>query len=403
VVPSLERRRQFGVSAILASFRQLSARPIRSALTISGIAIGIIALVVVGSLAEQLHRIVAHSTALNRGAIFAIARGSDLADGSARSRVDRAIGQIRAMRGVRAVVPEVIVPYRFSGSSDRFGPPSLIFGIPAAGRALAGDALSIASGRDLQPTDVRAAVVGSDFVAAENAPVGATISLYGNSYHVVGTIAKSFTIFDAAVIVPYASSQALLRQLVPPTIARLPATPASALMVLVDRRTDTALVARRIRFLTGLEARDPRSTAANVESTTRLFDAIIFGAALVALIVGAISIVNTMTIAVTERTREIGIRKAIGAGDRDILTEFVAEAIAIGALGGAVGIVVGLGIVAVIDSHNAARGDVELFVVTPRLALGAFAFSVFLSALAGLVPAFRAARLAPTEALRRVV
>jgi putative ABC transport system permease protein len=359
--------------------------------------------VVVGSLAEQLHRIVSHSTALNRGAIFAIARGSDLADGSARSRVDRAIGQIRAMSGVRAVVPEVIVPYRFSGSSDRFGPPSLIFGIPDAGRALAGDALSIASGRDLQPHDVRAAVVGSDFVAAENAPVGATISLYGNSYHVVGTIAKSFTIFDAAVIVPYASSQALLRQLVPPTIARLPATPASALMVLVDRKADTALVARRIRFLTGLEARDPRSTAANVESTTRLFDAIIFGAALVALIVGAISIVNTMTIAVTERTREIGIRKAIGAGDRDILTEFVAEAIAIGALGGAVGIVVGLAIVAVIDAHNAARGDVQLFVVTPRLALGAFAFSVILSALAGLIPAFRAARLAPTDALRRVV
>jgi putative ABC transport system permease protein len=162
-------------------------------------------------------------------------------------------------------------------------------------------------------------------------------------------------------------------------------------------------VARRIRFLTGLEARDPRSTAANVESTTRLFDAIIFGAAFVALVVGAISIVNTMTIAVTERTREIGIRKAIGAGDRDILAEFVAEAIAIGAVGGAVGIAVGFAIVAIIDAHNASHGDVELFAVTPRLALGAFVFSVALSALAGLVPAFRAARLAPTEALRRVV
>lgn len=106
-------RRRSESSTILASFRQLSARPIRSALTISGIAIGIIALVVVGSLAEQLHRIVSHSTALNRGAIFAIARGSDLSDGNAGSRVERAIGQIRAMHAhnsfrTKALRPSVL-------------------------------------------------------------------------------------------------------------------------------------------------------------------------------------------------------------------------------------------------------------------------------------------------------
>jgi len=371
-------------------------------LTVSGIAIGIVALVVVGSLAEQLHTIVSRSTALNRGAIFAIARGADLTSGDAKARVDRAIGQIRAMSGVAAVVPEVIVPYRPSGASDRFGPPALIFGIPAAGRALAGGTLTIGTGRDLRPDDVRAAVVGGDFAAAEEAPVGSTLSLYGNSYHVVGTIAKSFTLFDAAVVVPFASAQALLRQLAPPGSARLPNAPASALMVLARPGADTGLLAQRIRFLTGLEARDPRSVSANVESTTRLFDAIIFGAALIALVVGAISIVNTMTIAVSERTREIGIRKAIGAGDRDILAEFLAEAVAIGALGGLAGIVAGVAIVAVIDTHNAARGDVELFAVTPRLAIASFLFSVGLSAVAGLVPAIRAARLAPTDALRRV-
>jgi putative ABC transport system permease protein len=385
-----------------AALRQLRARLARTVLTVSGIAIGIVALVVVGSLAEQLHLIVSRSTALNRGAIFAIARGTDLSSGEAKARVDRAVAQIRALRGVAAVVPEVIVPYRASGGTDRFGPPSLVFGIPSAGRKLAGDTLAIGSGRDLRADDVRAAVVGGDFAAAEGVSLGSTISLYGNSFHVVGTIAKSFTVFDAAIVVPFASAQKLLRQLVPPGSASLPSTPASALMVLARPGTDTGLLAHRIRFLTGLDARDPRAVSAGAESTTRLFDAIIFGAALIALIVGAISIVNTMTIAVSERTREIGIRKAIGAGDRDILGEFLAEAVAIGALGGIVGIVVGVAIVAVIDAHNAARGDVELFAVTPRLAIASFAFSVGLSAVAGLVPAIRAARLAPTDALRRV-
>jgi ABC-type lipoprotein release transport system permease subunit len=63
---------------------------------------------------------------------------------------------------------------------------------------------------------------------------------------------------------------------------------------------------------------------------------------------------------------------------------------------------VGFAIVAAIDAHNASHGDLELFAITPRLAFASFAFSVVLSALAGLLPAIRAARLAPTDALRRV-
>ena len=79
-----------------------------------------------------------------------------------------------------------------------------------------------------------------------------------------------------------------------------------------------------------------------MRSTLGIFDAIVFGAALIALLVGAFSVINTMTIAVTERTREIGIRKAIGATDGSILLTFVGEAATIGALGGVVGIALGL-------------------------------------------------------------
>jgi putative ABC transport system permease protein len=299
------------------------------------------------------------------------------------------------------VVAEVILPYS-SGNDGRFGPPALIFGFPAAARAAAARTPAIARGRDLRPGDDRAAVVGPDFAALRGVAVGSTIALTGNSFHVVGVIERSFTIFDAAIVVPYRAAKALLPQAVPPFVRHLPDARGTALMVVVKPGADTGLLARKIALETGLNASDPKTSTANLSAATTVFDGIIFGAALVALVVGAFSIVNTMTIAVTERTREIGIRKAIGAGDGDILREFLIEAAAIGGIGGVAGIASGAVVIAFVNAHNAARGNLELFALTPRLVAGALAFSLALSVVAGLLPAFRAARLDPIEALRRV-
>jgi putative ABC transport system permease protein len=181
----------------------------------------------------------------------------------------------------------------------------------------------------------------------------------------------------------------------------LPPDPISAFLVVAKPSADVGLLARRIALIDGLSARDPREVANAVRSTLGIFDAIVFGAALIALLVGAFSVVNTMTIAVTERTREIGIRKAIGATDGSILLTFVGEAATIGALGGAAGILLGLIVVAAIDARSAAGGNLQLFAISPTVALGAFAFAVALSAVAGFVPALAAARLPPTVALRR--
>ena len=387
---------------VIAVLRNLRSRALRTTLTVSGIAIGILALVVVGSLAERLQTIVARSSALNTNAIFAIATSVDRSGGDAQTQLQTATEEIKSFGGVRAVVPEVIIPYARGGSDGgRFGPPALVFGFAPQAREFRAESPSIAGGRDLREDDDRAVVIGADFAAAEHARVGSTIAIYGNSFHVVGTIEKSFTIFDAALVVPFAQAQALMRQNVPPVVPALPSAPATALMVVVVPGTDTGVLARRIALLTGLQARDPKETAANFQSATSIFDAIVFGAALIALLVGAFSIVNTMTIAVTERTREIGIRKAIGAGEGDIVREFLVEAAAIGAIGGAAGILAGALVVAAINARNAAGGNLELFALTPRLIAGSFGFSLALSVIAGLVPAISAARLDPTEALRR--
>lgn len=385
------------------ALRNLRSRPARTALTVAGIAIGILALVVVGALAEQLQTIVSRSAALNGSAIFAFANGRTLYSKDAEARMRSNVARIARFPGVRAVVPEVVLPFSTGfAEGNRFGPPSLIFGFPYAARHAAAAAIAIDRGRDFGPAERRVAIVGVDFASSRHVRAGDTIALYGSSFTVVGTIAKSFTIFDAAIVVPLADAQALLPQLVPASAPRAAPPAATALMTIAAPHANTSLLARRIALLTGLEARDPAELAAGIRSTTGIFDAIIFGSALVALLVGAFSIVNTMTIAVAERTREIGIRKAIGASDGDVLREFVAEAAAIGALGGACGIVAGIALATWLDARSASSGNLELFAVTPRLALGSFVFAVVLSVVAGLLPAVRAARLDPTDALRRV-
>lgn len=386
--------------ALRDALLHLRHRAARTALTTAGIAIGILALVVVGSLAERLHEIVVRSTSLNAGTIFAIVSPGLLARGDAAA-VRLAGESLHRLDGVAQVVPEVVLPSRAGeDDDDRFGPPSLVFGIPDGARSVREQALTIASGRDLHPGDRQKAVIGPDFAATEGVAVGDVISLYGNAYTVVGVFAKSFTLFDAAIVVPFADAQSLLLQNVPPTLTALPVGGITAFLVVPKRGVDVGTLVGRINTIGGLRARNPNEVAGAVRSTINVFDAIVFGAALIALLIAAFSIVNTMTIAVAERTREIGIRKAIGASDRAILGEFVVEAAAIGGIGGIAGIAAGIVVVSYVDARSAAAGSLELFALSPRVALGAFAFAVVLAVVAGFVPALGAARLAPSEALR---
>jgi putative ABC transport system permease protein len=296
----------------------------------------------------------------------------------------------------------VVLPYRAdAGNGGRFGPPSLIFGFAGEDRTAPARTLTLAAGREARPAEERVAVVGADFAATEAVHTGDVIAVYGSSYTVIGVYAKSFTLFDQAVVIPFADAQGLLAQTIPPGSPSILRNGVTAFLAIPKPGADTGLLAARINTIAGLHARDPADVAASVRSTVTIFDEIVFGAALIALVVGAFSIVNTMTIAVAERTREIGIRKAIGARDRDVLGEFLIEAGTIGALGGAAGILAGALIVAYVDARSAGGGNLALFALSPRVMLGAFGFSVLLSIVAGTVPAFAAARLAPTEALRR--
>jgi len=123
--------------------------------------------------------------------------------------------------------------------------------------------------------------------------------------------------------------------------------------------------------------------------------ALLGAVAAVSLLVGGIGIMNIMLVSVTERTREIGIRLAIGALEREVLTQFLVEAVVLASVGGIVGIVIGL-VAAAIGVHAIGAP----FVFQPGMVLLAFVFSAAVGVVFGYFPARQAARLDPIEALR---
>ena len=127
---------------------------------------------------------------------------------------------------------------------------------------------------------------------------------------------------------------------------------------------------------------------------------VLIGIAAISLLVGGIGIMNTMLMAVMERTREIGIMKAIGATNNKILAIFLLEAGLVGMVGGGIGLIFGIGISGLVSIVATLAGFGLQAVVSPTLIIGALAFSLFVGILSGMVPAIRASRLEPVEALR---
>jgi putative ABC transport system permease protein len=120
----------------------------------------------------------------------------------------------------------------------------------------------------------------------------------------------------------------------------------------------------------------------------------------ISLVVGGIGIMNIMLVSVTERTREIGIRKAVGASRDNILLQFVCEAIIVTVAGGLVGVIIGIGAARLANGHSFGTSTTVNTVVSPTSVIVAFAVSVIIGLFFGIYPAWRASQLDPIEALR---
>lgn len=373
----------------------------RAFLTIFGIMIGVLALVVMGSMSEKI-------TLLVNGGIEYYGDKVIVADGSQASSMSslapistELVSEIERIEGVKAAIPSLMMLLGEMPSVSMGTLPMIVASGPGSSEYDSFE-FRAAEGRMLNDEDRGKTVVGCDLVEKLDAQVGGTVDLNGETFEVVGILDKTLTAPDNEAIVSLADLQPMSLKLLPTVIAESTdvSTLATQITVYPEDGVDPNALAQRINDqVADVNAMGPDAFQEQVVNSTKFLSAIIFGIALVSLLVGGLSVVNTMTMSVSERTREIGIRKAIGATNGQIMRQFIAESAVIGLIGGLLGLAVGAAITFALNAAGNSSGT-ELFLLTTRLAIGSVAFAFLLGILSGLYPAWHAARLNPVQALR---
>jgi putative ABC transport system permease protein len=375
----------------------------RSTLTITGILIGIMALVVFGSMANKIDSLVKGGSDYYRDKVVVTAKGGSMGFGSLMTTSDTAA--IARVAGVAAAVPSVQLLLSDDGAGGGMGTPPMITGqVTGADGGRESFPLTIATGRALTAADEgrNVTVLGSDLARKLGAAAGGTIQLRGVPFEVVGVLAPTLTAPDNSAEVPFAAAQALFVATLPPAVAgRLPASEiATSVVAYPEPGSSPAAVAAAITAtVPGLATMTGADFDRQVGSTVAIFNSILVGIGMISLLVGGLSVVNTMAMSVAERTREIGIKRSVGASRFRIRREIVTESAFIGFVGGMLGLAVGAAIALAANEAGRSSGTI-LFELTAWTAASSVAFATVLGGLAGLVPAWHASRLDPVAALR---
>jgi putative ABC transport system permease protein len=394
---------------IKLALRAILRNALRSFLTTLGIVIGVgavIAMVTIGNgttakVAADLAKLGSNLLSVRPGQF-----GPGRASAEAKPFNVRDVEALKAqLLGVRAVAPvsqkATTVIY---GSENRSTP---VAGTDSA-YFITHD-WQLTAGRPFLDGEVRsgraACVIGEtvrDKLFGRNEPIGRNIRVNKISCEVIGLLApkgqSSFgTDQDDIVIVPLRMFQRRIAG----------NSDVATVWVSAEEGTDTAKIQADIEKLlrerrnvgAGKEddfsVRDMKQIAQTQIATTTVLTGLLAAVAGVSLLVGGIGIMNIMLVSVTERTREIGIRLAIGALERQVLMQFLVEAVVLSGLGGLIGIALGLSLAGLATSALGVP-----FVLDPTIIFVAFAFSAFVGVVFGFFPARRAAHLDPIEALR---
>jgi len=394
------------------TYLALSANKARSALTILGIVIGIasvIAMVAVGTGAQKTIQASITSSGSNlimvmpgaqRGGIVSSGRGSaqTLTQGDADAIVS-------GVSGINATAPELSRRYQVTTKGKNTN-TSVIGTTPSYPqvRNIQVDQGTFITEQD-QRSGTRVAVLGPttrDDLFGEGADaLGKTVRINNQEFKVIG-ITKSkggsgFNNADDAIYVPLATAQRYLAGDTYVTTISVEAQDAGLMSDVQLQITNLLLERHHIvnAQLADFNVLNQADLVATASSVTGTFTNLLAAIAGISLLVGGIGIMNMMLTNVTERTREIGLRKAIGAQRNEISNQFLMEAVALTFLGGVLGVALGWGLALLITRFAGISSTVSVMSIVE-----AFAVSAGIGIIFGYYPARRAAKLNPIEALR---
>jgi len=391
---------------------RLGTSRIRAALTMLGIIIGVasvVALVAVGQgassgITNRIQSLGTNLLTVNAGrTLTAGARG---AAGSATTLTLEDAQAIAGLDGVAAVSPELSTS-AFVVAGDE-NTTTTILGTTESYPTVR--AFQVWQGRFLTDTSVeqalRVAVLGSataDDLGLDASSIRTQITIGGIPFEVVGILqakgTTSSTSEDDQVLIPVSTLKRYFTGSSSSGVRSIGVSVATAAQMSVVKAEITSLLEQRHEIASGgtddFSVADQTQLLSTATSVYTLLTVLLAGVASISLVVGGIGIMNIMLVSVRERTREIGIRKALGARSQDILVQFLVEALVLSILGGLIGILVGLAASAVIGAF-AGWG----FTFSPVTLVAATGFSLVVGVVFGVWPARQAARLDPIAALR---
>jgi putative ABC transport system permease protein len=397
------------INVIKVALRALRRSAMRSVLTALGIIIGVAAVIAMVSIGNGAKSQVEASIASLGQNIISVFPGSSNTGGmrggwgsASTLTVEDALAIAEEVPGVVAVTPEMrdrsqVLANGLNWNSQILGEDISYLDIRI---------WRIAEGEMFNEADVRSAtkvcVIGQTVASKlfpDLDPIGQNLRIRNIPFKVVGLLAgKGFNYFgqdqDDIVIIPYSSH---LRRIAhrPYLNSILIKALSPEIMTRVQQDVTDLLQQRRSGRDPDFTVRNQQEIAEAATATTRTMTMLLGAIAGVSLIVGGIGIMNIMLVSVTERTREIGIRLAVGAHGRDVLTQFLIEAIILSVMGGALGVLLGVGASQLVSKLN----NWPVLVSTSAI-VGAVLFSAAIGVFFGFYPARKAAQLDPIEALR---